>query len=118
MLKLNLKPVFQARGIERPYTFLVKAGLSPHSANVILNSASRVFRLDHIEVLCEKLNCTPNDILIWIPAQNSLLSEKHPLNRLKQGIPSFNWKETFKTIPLEQLNEIAEALSKPGADKT
>lgn len=49
MLSLNLNQIFKARGIERPYTFLVKAGFTPHSANALLNSKTKTFRLDHIE---------------------------------------------------------------------
>ena len=63
MLSLNLIPIFKARAIEKPYSFLVKAGLSPHSATNILNNKTHVFRLDHIELLCRVLICEPNDLL-------------------------------------------------------
>jgi DNA-binding Xre family transcriptional regulator len=67
MLSLNLIPIFKARAIEKPYSFLVKAGLSPHSATNILNNKTHVFRLDHIELLCRVLVCEPNDLLVWNP---------------------------------------------------
>ena len=118
MLALNLKPVLQARGIDRPYTFLVKTGLSPHSATTILNSNTRVFRLDHIERICEHLNCTPNDILYWKPDKNKVISPNHPMFALKKEPTSFDWHETLKNLPLEQLNEIAAVLGKISQNKT
>ena len=42
MLSLNLTPIFNARGITKPYTFLVKAGFTPHSANGIINSKTKI----------------------------------------------------------------------------
>lgn len=43
MLLFNLESVVRARQVERPYSFLVKAGISPHSAITLLNSESRSF---------------------------------------------------------------------------
>ncbi len=106
MLTHNLMQVFKARGIERPYSFLVKAGLSPHTATSILNSTTKVFRLNHIEIICEKLNCTPNDLLIWKPDKNQNLPDNHPLTQLKSEHSTYDIQETLKTIPLQQLNEL------------
>ena len=110
MFILNLTSIFKVRGIERPYTFLVKAGLSPHTATSILSSSTRVFRLDHIELICEKLNCTPNDLLMWKPDKNKNIGENHSLTKLKRDQSDYNIHETLKTIPLDQLNEIASIL--------
>jgi len=110
MLSLDLVPIFKARGIERPYTFLVKAGLSPHSATSIINSQSRVFRLDHVELLCSLLHCTPNDILIWLPDKNKKIPDNHPLTNLRKKKFDSDWVETLKTIPIDKLNEIASIL--------
>jgi hypothetical protein len=38
MLYLNVAPIFVARAIDRPSTFLIKAGFSAHSAHYILHS--------------------------------------------------------------------------------
>ena len=116
MLTLNLIQLFKARGIERPYTFLVKAGFSAHTATTIIHNSTKVFRLKHIELLCEKLNCTPNDILVWTPEKNKKLNDNHPLTKLKKNDTNFDIHETLKTIPLEQLKEIASIIkqnSKP-----
>jgi len=110
MLRLNLRKVFALRGIERPYTFLVKAGISPHSATNLIHSSGHVFRLDHIELICSKFNCTPNDILEWAPSKKYMLSDTHPLNKLKADAPIFNYKKVIENLPIEQLQEIASLI--------
>jgi DNA-binding Xre family transcriptional regulator len=111
MLNLNLRPIFQARGIERPYTYLVKAGISRATAHNILNSKTRVFRLDHIELLCRVLICEPNDLLAYVPDPDSLLQDTHPLNNLIQDETSKpGIKESFANIPYKELKEITKQL--------
>lgn len=110
MLSMNVTPIFKARGIDRPYTFLVKAGFSPHSANVILNSKTRIFRLDHIELLCRTLVCEPNDLLIFTADSNQPLPPDHPLNNLKQADTVEDIKETLTTVPFKQLKEITKKI--------
>ena len=112
MLTFDLRPVFKQRAIEKPYTFLVKAGISPQSASKILNSQTRVFRLDHVEIICSKLNCTPNDLTSWTPNNEVNLPETHSLNKLKRDEKSFQLQDTLKTMSLEQLNEIATFINK------
>ena len=112
MLSLNLKPVFKARGIEKPYTFLVKAGFPSYTAHNLLNSKTVTFRLRHIDKLCTILNCRPDDLLVWTPNRNEKLADSHPLTRLKKQNIDNNWQETLKTMPLDQLNEIASIINK------
>ena len=110
MLSFNIEPIFKARGIERPYTFLVKAGLSSHSANSILNSTTRTMRLDHVELLCRVLICEPGDLLIWTPDSKNNLPDNHPLNKLKQGDDAFDLKQTIEKMPYKKLKEATRAI--------
>jgi DNA-binding Xre family transcriptional regulator len=110
MLSFNLKPVFQARGIERPYTFLVKAGVAPHTATRILNSNSRVMRLDHVELICRILLCEPNDLLVWTPQSGQIYPPDHPLNNLKNQSSDGNLQEIIASMPYGQLKEIAKTI--------
>lgn len=113
MLYLNVSEICRTRQIERPYSFLVKAGISPHVASDIVNGHSRSIRLDHIEKLCEILHCEPNDLLVYKPNSNNKLVETHPLNKLIPKNMDFDWQQTLRTMPLEQLKEVAEFLNKP-----
>ena len=118
MLTLNISPIFRARGIERPYTFLVKAGFTPHSANVLLNSKSKVFRLDHIEKLCVILKCEPNDLLVWHPNKNEIIADDHPLTKLKYGeSPAIDLKATLLNMPYSELKSLSSKLMEDVKDE-
>ena len=115
MLSLNLKPIFKARGIERPFSFMVKSGISPASANAILDGSIRTFKLDHIELLCKILICEPNDLLLWSPDKDQQYSKDHPLFNLPQQDSMADMKETMATIPYKKLKEITKQLNNPGS---
>lgn len=110
MLSLNLAPIFKMRGIEKPYTFLVKAGLSPHSATTILNSKTRIFRLDHIELLCDVLVCEPNDLLAWTPEDEKIYPENYPLAKLKFQQAETMWVDTLSKMTYKELKEVTRTI--------
>ena len=113
MLSLNLRPIFSIRGIEKPYSFLVKNGFTSHAANTLLNSKTRVFRLDHIELLCEVLLCEPNDLLLWEPDSGKTIAPNNPLNKLIDNAESkTDLKNSLFNLPYQQLKEISNNLTK------
>lgn len=112
MLSLHLQPIFKARGIEKPYTFLVKNGFTPHAAHNLLNSKTRVFRLDHIELLCEILICEPNDLLLWQPNSGKQIAANHPLKKLSHtSDPETDLKKALFNLPYNQLKDISSKLT-------
>ncbi len=111
MLSLNLNPIFQARGINKPYTFLVKAGFTPHTATSLTTSNVSTIKLQHIELLCKALVCEPNDLFLFNPNNNEQLNPTHPLFKLQQPDNFQNWHETIANIPFKQLKEISNQIS-------
>ena len=112
MLMLNLKPILAARGIERPYSFLVKSGFTPSAAHKLLHSKTSTFRLIHVEKLCTLLNCTPNDLLLWVSNRDEIVNESHPLISLKKpAIAPTNWLQALKEMSLQDLAKITEIIS-------
>lgn len=112
MLALNLNPIFKVHGIERPYTFLVKAGFTPHSAHSLLNSKTKTFRLDHIEKLCVILKCEPNDLLEWYPNKNEIIADDHPITKLKHGeSPTIDIKKTLLNMTYSELKTLSSKLT-------
>ncbi|HMT54825.1 MAG TPA: helix-turn-helix transcriptional regulator [Saprospiraceae bacterium] len=105
MLKLNLAPIFAARGIKYPYTFLVKSGFTYHTATNLLNSKTRSFRLDHIEDLCRILVCEPNDLLEWSPELDVHYAAKNPLEKLRVSNTELSLTETLASMPLSDLKK-------------
>ena len=111
MLSLNLTPIFKARGIEKPFTFLVNAGLPKHSATRLINNKPAVLRLDHVELLCRVLLCEPNDLLLFKPEKGQQYAANHPLLKLTQTIPVNNWQQTLAEMPLNQLRQVTKSIS-------
>lgn len=111
MLSLNLQRVFALRGIERPFTFLVKNGFSRPTASNLLNHRVQSVKNSSLEKICELLSCEPNDLYEWTPSKNTLNQENHPLKDLRRDDSSQNFREMIKTIPLEKLNRIESLLN-------
>ena len=112
MLYLNLRPIFSARGIEKPSQFLVKNGFNSTAAHRLLHSQTRVIKLDHIEKLCEILICEPTDLFLWIPDKGKYYPPNSPLHQLIS--PKENQtdlKQTLSTLPYQQLKEITAKMT-------
>jgi DNA-binding Xre family transcriptional regulator len=120
MLKFNLKPIFAARGIERPYSLLLKAGFTKNVAHKLLNDEFATMRLRQLDKVCTILNCTPNDLIFWTPNNNETISKNHPLRSLKEHEVDLDWQDTIKTVPLNQLKQIISIIKnhKPTIVKT
>lgn len=106
MLTFNFGRVFKARGIEKPFSYLVKAGYSDNFATRVANSRMERMNLKDIEKLCVMLQCTPNDILQWIPDAKEANSEKHPLAALKRTDSFTPLRQMLKDVPLDKLSAI------------
>lgn len=113
MLTYNLQPIFAARGIEKPFSFLVKNGFTPHSAHNIINSNIHTLRLDHVELLCELLFCEPSDLFLWTPSKNKIIAENNPLNKLRgTGESNVSVKTILNSMPYNKLKELSDQLLK------
>jgi DNA-binding Xre family transcriptional regulator len=113
MLIPDLQSVFRARGVNYPFAFLRKAGISYHSATALLNRNNRAIRYDHLTIICRVLNCTPNDLFVYIPSANDSLPPDHQLNTLKKDNTLPDFAETIRQIPLSQLQQIANIIKNP-----
>lgn len=111
MLYFNLKPVLEARQIEKPYSFLVKIGIAPHTAHKILNNDSHVMRLDNLNLICKALYCQPNDLLMFKQDLNAPVEKTHPLIKLMPTETDIDWTQQIKTLPLDKLKQISELLN-------
>jgi DNA-binding Xre family transcriptional regulator len=105
MLALNLKRVFALRGIEKPSGFMFKHGINRQTTYNLLRQETSVVKIEHIELLCRLLKCTPNDLFEWEGGADSL-SANHPLNDLKRNQTVQSIKEMIKDIPLEKMENL------------
>jgi DNA-binding Xre family transcriptional regulator len=114
MLRVNLDPIFKARGIENPYYFLTQEGFTPQTAKKLVAGSSPTLKMKHIETLCAVLYCTPNELFLYTPNKKNRLSDTHPLNLISGVLEDFKLKETLTQLPLSQLKEIAGIISRTG----
>ncbi len=112
MLVYNFDRVFKAKGIERPFTFLCKAGFSTNFATRVKNNQVKQLRMSILERLCEALKCTPNDLMEWRPDKDAEISGTHPLEELRRTEKLFDLTKSLNALPLNKLNEIEQILDK------
>lgn len=110
MIKINVKKVMEARGIFAPYKFMVKNGFIPTTATKIAKGEVEYLRLEYIEKLCTLLNCLPNDLFEWIPADKREDNPKHPLYPIRKNENSMNLPEILKGLPMDKLRQIEDML--------
>lgn len=84
MLKVNLNVLMAKRNVRHPRQFLIKrAGISPETASNLLQGKVKSFRLSYMSAICELLNCTPNDLLEWVPdGEGRELPNNHQLRKI------------------------------------
>ncbi|MDX9848120.1 MAG: helix-turn-helix transcriptional regulator [Tenuifilaceae bacterium] len=103
MLSYNFERMFKARGIERPFTYLRKAGFSDRFASKIKQGNVRRLDLEEIERLCILFRCTPNDLYEWTPNPDNQIDENHPLNEIRKTDKILNITQTLNAVPLRHL---------------
>lgn len=111
MLTYNFDRIFKARAIERPFSFLRKAGFSDNFATKIKNNKVLRLNLREIERLCILLRCTPNDFYQWEPDNDSQVDNEHPINLIKKSDKAINLTKILSSIPLGQLDEIEKLIT-------
>jgi DNA-binding Xre family transcriptional regulator len=111
MLVFNPKRMLEMRGVERMFNFLCKSGFIQTTASQFLTRKIKSVKIEHIERLCRRLNCTPNDLFEWQTGANDDLPAEHALKSLiKTDTKPFNYKALLKDIPVEKLPEVENLL--------
>ena len=109
MLKYNIKYLLEARGISKPLAHLTKAGITYQMAHMLVANKVAAIKPAVIEKLCTHLNCTPNDLMEWIPEQNTN-TQNHPLEPLiKKQMPQ-QLQNIVADIPVSKLKQFEEII--------
>ena len=106
MIRYNFDRMFKARGIERPFTFLRKAGFSDNFATKIKKNNVKRLELKELEKLCLILKCTPNDFFEWTPDKDIQIDENHAINIIRKSDKVVDLTKTLNSVPLGKLKEI------------
>ena len=110
MLIYNFARIFKARGIDKPFGYLKKAGFSDSFSSKLKNNNVSRLDLKILERLCIQLRCTPNDILEWTPNDNNVDSD-HPINKIKKNDKVIDITKTLNSVPLHKLDEIEKLIN-------
>jgi DNA-binding Xre family transcriptional regulator len=111
MLNFKLSRIFALRGIDKPFAYLVKLGFSRATASNLLNDRVLNVKVWHMNTICRALNCTPNDLFEWTPADERPLPENHPLNALKREKNPARLSQIVNDIPVDKLHLVEELLN-------
>lgn len=77
---LDLKSILLARNILHPSAYLLKIGINSFTANKMLKDEAVQINFRQLTILCQNLNCTPNDLMALRQME---LPETHALHALK-----------------------------------
>lgn len=111
MIRYNFNRIFKARGIEKPFSYLSKAGFSQNFATKVKNNQVARLNMSELEKLCILLRCTPNDFCEWIPDKDVQLDSEHPLQKLKRTEKVIDITKMLNSIPLEYLEDIESVIA-------
>lgn len=106
MLKLNAKPLFAAKAIDKPNAFLRKNGFSTYTASDVVIGKVRMLNFDRMEKLCLILNCTPHDVLEWEPDASLVDPKKYELSKLIKDKKVVVLSEELRGLTLAQIEEV------------
>jgi len=104
MLQFNFTRIFKIRAVDKPYSFLVKNGLSSNFAHRMARNKLNSCSLPHLEKVCKLLNCTPNDLIEWEPDNEPDNRKYTALQSLKKENKFADIEEITRTIPLDELS--------------
>jgi DNA-binding Xre family transcriptional regulator len=110
MIHYNFERILKARGVDKPFSYLKKAGFSDNFATKIKNNKVVVLRLKELEKLCTLLRCTPNDFYEWTPDSNTDIDKEHPLHAIRKSDKVVDLTKTLNSIPLGKLDEIEQMI--------
>src|SRR2546428_13082982 len=85
MLTYDLANFFKAKGIDKPVGWMRRQDIPYNTASKILRGKyKRAIPLKHLEMICQRLWCLPNDLMAWKPDTKAEDVPAHPLQALKR----------------------------------
>lgn len=107
MLQWRVGELLKEKGHTQSHTWLMKHKISHSSAYKILHNKQKRIDLQQIGSICEAAYCTPNDLLVWTPDNETKFPATHPLQALRaRTLANINLK--LKTLSPEQIIELGK----------
>lgn len=106
MIIFNVKSLLVARGYKATPYLLTKMGISINNAKRLLNGSTKTLSLKDVEKLCVFLNCTPNDLLNYIPEPDPTGTEGYMLHTLTKNNEDINPIDALKILNHAEMLEL------------
>lgn len=118
MLRSRLFYLMDSKGIQNPQKYLINMGFSPGVAFRFLHGKMEQPKLSQIEKLCERLKCTPNDLLEYVPSTGTdVLPEGHPLLSLVRDDQPFHIADKLHHLSFDQIKEVENFIANMNSPK-
>jgi len=108
MLRYNLQKMFKMRGITNPTIYLQRNGFKDYTSYRLAYDKVKTFAPAILEKLCLLLNCTPNDLMEWVPDSTQAQNENAALRKLITTQTNINLTRVLREVPVEKMNEFVE----------
>ncbi|WP_162126819.1 helix-turn-helix domain-containing protein [Flavobacterium phycosphaerae] len=110
MIRLNITRILKMKGITEPNQFFIERGHSPSYTYDLLRNNLNSLSMKKLEMLCRDLNCTPNDLLTYIPEKGKMVLPDHALHSLTKTETGTEVNQLLHNLPLEKIEELYRVL--------
>lgn len=119
MFKIRLRFILESKGIPNPYNFMIKNGFTPNIATRYINGIMDTMNLAYLEKLCLILQCTPHDLLEWVPPKDVKVTDEHPLHPLIRHEKPYDIISHINQLPFDKVKHVQEYIEqlKNGEEK-
>jgi hypothetical protein len=117
MIKLQVERMIRMRGYTDPLQYLLKQGFSYKVCYAMLKGSVTLVKFHQLERLCRLLRCTPNDLLEWIPKEETPEELSLPLAKLLRRGSYGPLVGAIQGIPPEKIDKALELLKKLGEEE-
>lgn len=110
MIRLNITRILKIKGITEANQFFIQRGHSSSYTYHLLRNNLNSLSMKKLEMLCTDLNCTPNDLLTYIPEAKKPLLPGHALHSLTKTETIVAVNKMLHNLPLEKIEELYKTL--------
>jgi DNA-binding Xre family transcriptional regulator len=110
MIKLSITRILKAKGITEANQYFIQRGHSASYTYHLLRNNINSLSLKKLEMLCADLNCTPNDLLTYIPDSKKPVLPDHALHSLTKSDTISEVNLLLHRLPMEKIEQLYQDL--------
>ena len=112
MINLRIRQLLTNKGVQKPFLWLRKRGIVHATAHRLLANKAKRISLDHMNIICKGINCTPNDLFEWMPDDTGpALPSTHHLHSIAPRV-ALRLLQKLKDLTEEEIEELEKKIPK------